>query len=512
MTRLRLAVAAATCCLPLTAAAQISFEPETPAASETAPKDKPAEAPAIASAQDDGWSRPILSFRLTTRLSVSATFEGHDENVADFYRFATASIQTHLGSLRVLVTGRLRWVTTEEAPTKGPFWLFNGSRPRSDFEPSLGETSLSGSNRGIDWSVGLLDIAWGQNVAFSPADVLTPVDMRDLPLVGPDQRIPVPAVRVRGTLGPIGWDVVYLPVFIPSKLPVIGNNWSPYAVVTQPAIPDLQDYLDPTTYSGVQNNLLATKYPQNDLTAPQGGIRISAHPGPLAVALTWAAIFDPSPLVTISPNFRQFVTAVQSGNSLNEDLAALALQGDLQNGVAPLSATYQRTNVFAADAAVLTGPVRWTLDVGYSPGRVFPLFDLTSTVKPLLNGVAGLEWEGPPLIAAGVYSAVAFNVNPGEKLLFFDSASAAADRERNVSLTLGYVAVRETLLNDRLGLNLAGMVTFAGDFIAVPAASWHIQDAHTLSLGADIIGGPRGSFGAAYQRNTDVFVQYVLSL
>lgn len=486
---------------PAIASAQISFEPETaaPAVAPTPPV-------------DEGWAKPQLSFRLNTRLYVSTTFPGGDENVADWYRFATASFRTEWKGIRVLISARLRWDSVEEAPTKGVFWLFNGTKARSEFEPSLGETSISGTLWGIDWSAGMLDIAWGQNAAFAPADVLNPIDMRDGPILTPDQRIPIPAVRLRGSVGIFSWDAAWLPVFMQSQLPVIGNNWSPYAVAMSPAIPDLQNYVDPTTYAALNSNLIATKYPQLDLTAPQGGVRFSLHPGPLTMAVTWANIFDRQPLVQVSNDFRSLISAVQSGNQLGELISASALQTDLQNGVAPLTATYLRTNIFAFDAALSTGPVRWTLDALWSPARVVPLLDLTSEAKPMGQGVFGFEWEGPPIIGAGVYGILAQNVLPGERLLYFDTPSTPAERERDDWLALGYLAVREMLLDDRLELALTGLCTFTGDFMALPAVRWHIRDAHSLGLGANLIGGPAGSFGAAYSRNDEVFVEYVLTL
>src|SRR4051812_11321089 len=107
--------------VPTAARAQISFEPESTEAAQ-----KP-ETPSPAPKKVEGWSPPELAFRLNTRLSVDTAFEGHHENVAEWYRLATGSVKTHFGSLRLLLTARLRWVSVEEAPASGAFWLFNGT-------------------------------------------------------------------------------------------------------------------------------------------------------------------------------------------------------------------------------------------------------------------------------------------------------------------------------------------------------------------------------------------------
>jgi hypothetical protein len=518
----RLAGAIAILCA-LTAApasAQISFEPEAPAKQEepTAPKqdEPPPPPPPPAPKKEDTWTPPVLDFRLMSRLSIDTAFEGGNESVLNFYRFATGSISTRRGKLRLLFTVRLRWVTVEEAPKKPPFWIFNGTRPRSEFEPSLGETSVSGTNFGLDWSAGLLDVSWGQNPAFSPADVLTPIDTRDGPMPTTDGRLPVPAVRIRGNVGPISWDAIYLPVFFPSRLPVIGNDWSPYPLASSPAIPDLQGRVDPTTFASVNSTLGATHFPQLDLTEPQGGLRVSAHPGPLVVALSWSEFFDRSPVLSVSPGLRLALKGLldtDSNEQLGDFLNASTLLGqEKAQNIAPLTGTFLRTRVFAFDGALTTGPLRWTLDVGYSPQRVFPLPDLTSTVRPMLSGLAGVEWEGPPVIAAGVYSVLALNIPAGVRILYLDPANVNTDRERIASLSIAYVLLRWLLLEDRLELGLSGLVSFRADWFALPSVHWHVGDAHSVGVGANLLGGPAGGFGASYQRNNEAYVEYVLKL
>jgi hypothetical protein len=480
------------------AAAQVTFEAE-----ETAPAPKPAPEPA--------WSSPQLDFRLVTRLSVDLAFEGGGENVASLYRFATASFRTERGPLRLKISARLRWVTTEERPSSGSFWLLNGDRRRSDFEPSLGETSVSLTRWGVDWSAGFLDIAWGQNPAFSPADVLTPVDLRDGPFATPDTRLPVPAVRAKGAFGPIRWDAVWIPVFMPSKIPLYGNDWSPFVAVRSPALPDLSRYLDPTTFAAIEANPTATALPQADLTQPQGGVRLSTRLGNVDLAASWAEFVDRQPQLKLSNAFRQFVQAFQS----TDQFAMLTSANTLIASIAtepPVTATYLHTRVFAVDAALSMGRLRWTLDAGYSPRRVFPLADLTSTVLPMASGALGVEWEGPPVVAMGVYSLAALQVPAEQRLLYLETEVTPASSTRDVFMTLAYLSASDSFFDDRLSVSVNGIVTQHGDFFLTPAARWRIHDAHTLALGANLIGGRSGSIGAAYHRNNEAYFEYVLKI
>jgi hypothetical protein len=482
------------------AQAEITFEEEEP---EAAPSPEPEKKKPAEEKKPETWSPPQVDFRLVSRLAVDTSFDGGGENVASLYRFAVASIRTEKGATRLKLSARLRWVTTTEAPIP--------KNRRSAFEPMFGESSISTTKWGIDWSAGFLDVVWGQNPAFAPADVLTPLDTRDGPLPTTDARLATPAVRAKGKLGEIRWDAVWLPVHLPNRVPLIGNDWSPFPLVASSALPNPASYIDPTLYPLLESNPTATKLPHADLTAPQGGLRLSTRAGAFDFGLSWAEFYDRQPRLQISAEFSRFLKAMQGEDISEQFLAAGAFQSSLQAGKAPFTATYQRTRVFAVDSAWQKDRLRITLDAGYSPMRVFPKRNLTSTVHPMVSGVLGFEWEGPPIIAAGLYSMAALHVRQDEQLLYLESPRSEASADRTVSLSLGYLTAQHRFLDERLQVQLTGMVTQHLDFFAQPRVGWRYRDAHTFTLGALFVGG-RGVLGTAYRRNSEAYVEYALAL
>ncbi len=466
----------------------VTFEPET---SDDAPP-------------PDEWTTPEVSFDLTARLALDTAFDSPGENVASLLRRARLSVATSKGALHLKLGLRLRWLTTMES--------LSGARRRSALEPQPGETEVAFSAAGIAWTAGLLDVAWGENPAFAPADVLTPLDLRDGPLGGPDARLVVPALRAQGAIGWLHWDAVYLPLFEPSKLPMFGNDWGPFVPGRATVVPDLSPSVDATTLPSLEQQPFVTKSPQLDLTAPQGGLRLSVRPsGSSELALTWAEVFDRQPRYTFSPAFERFSAALQQNDRSGMLLALIDLQGETDRGVAPLTAEYVRTRVFALDGAVSAGKLRFTLDAGYSPVRVFPTVDLHTVLHPLASGALGLEYEGPPTLAAGVATYAVFDVGADERLLYLDLPNPPAVR-RDVVLPLAYLVASERLCEDRLTLLVTALASSRGDFLAVPQAAWAFSDAQSLSAGALFLGGPPEGLGWTYHHNDEAFLAYHLAL
>lgn len=493
------------------AGAGVVFEPETPQPPGITPESVPAEAPA-----PEAWSAPRVSFQLVARLALDTRFEGGGENVVALARRAQLTLATDRGPLRLAAGARLRWVSAAEAPASGAFLLVNGARPRSAFEVLPAPTFVGLVHGGVELEAGLLDLAWGQNPAFAAADVLNPLDLRDGFFGGTATRLPVPATRLRGDLGPVRWDAVWLPVFVPSRLPLLGNDWSPFAPGATYSFPDPSAYLDPTAYAALEPVLLATEYPPPDLTTPQGGLRLATTLGALDVAVSWVELYDRQPLVTLSPAARALARAVQDGERDRALLAALELAGSLDPArrptcdEAPVCGRYVRTRVFAFDAALLTGPVRWTLDAGWSPRRVLTTTALDTVTHPLATGTLGLEWDELPL-AAGLSVSAAFDVPAGERLLFLESDTGPAPA-RTVVRLLGYVTAAHAFLDDRLRLSVTALATPALDLLATPQLEWRPADALALRLGANLIAGAPGGPGARYARNSDAYVELGLDL
>lgn len=486
---------ALTLCLALasTAQAEITFEAEDPA-----PQSPPVPTPPV-----EEWSRPELSLTLAARAATDLAFDAEGENVVSLLRKGRLSLVTKHGKTRMKLSARARWVTSAES--------LDGTRRRSTFDLLPSETAIETTWHGVELSAGLIEPSWGQNPLFSAADVLSPVDLRDGPFTATDARLATPGLRARGSIGDTKWDAVYLPLFMPSKLPLFGNDWSPFAAGRSTLVPDVSRLLDPTLLGSIESTGLATRLPQNDLTSPQGGLRVSHAFGDLEVALTWAEHFDRMPRATYSPSFERLLDAISRKDSGAQLSALVNVQDELAKGGTPLLSEYVRTRTFALDAAWLIGPVRLTLDAGFSPLRVFPTFDLRTTTHPAGSGALGLEYAGDTTLACGIATQAAFGVPVDERLLFLDDD--ASTRPASVAMIgIGYLFVAHRWFDDRLRAQFSGLASHRGDFLATPQVTWAIGDAHRLSLGALLVAGPSGGPGAIYHRNNEAYFEYIFQL
>ncbi len=450
------------------------------------------------------WTTPEVGFDLSVRAAMDTAFDQPGENVVSLLNRAHLHVQTSKGSLHLRLGLRLRWFATAQSLSLAKRW--------SEVEPTPGESWVAFPAFGVDWTAGLLDISWGENPVFAPADVLTPVDLRDGPAAGRDARLVIPAVRAQSRIGLLHWDAAFLPVFVPSKLPLFGNDWGPFVPGRATALPDLSKWVDPTTLAYFDSEPYVTRSPQLDLTAPQGGVRLTLRPlGPAELSVTWAEVFDRQPRTTFSPAFESFTRALSGNDQLGMLDALLRIQEDESQGIAPLSAEYVRTRVFALDGAVSSGKLRFTLDAGYSPTRVFPTTDLHTVLHPLASGALGLEYQGPPILAAGIATDAVFDVGANEKLLYLDAPDVKPER-RTVVLPLLYLVGTEKLFDDRLALTLTALASSRGDWLAMPQASWAFTDQQTVQAGALLLDGPTGGIGWMYHHNDEAFVTYRLAL
>jgi hypothetical protein len=76
----------------------------------------------------------------------------------------------------------------------------------------------------LDLRVGKQKIVWGRADGFNPTDNLTPFDYLDLM---ENERIGVTALRARQYWGSASLDMVWIPTFTPTRLPLLAQRWFP---------------------------------------------------------------------------------------------------------------------------------------------------------------------------------------------------------------------------------------------------------------------------------------------
>lgn len=76
----------------------------------------------------------------------------------------------------------------------------------------------------LDLRLGKQEIRWGRADGFNPTDNLNPYDYLN---TFSDQRIAVPAVKADTYLGGARFEVIWLPFYTPTRLPLLGQRWFP---------------------------------------------------------------------------------------------------------------------------------------------------------------------------------------------------------------------------------------------------------------------------------------------
>lgn len=87
--------------------------------------------------------------------------------------------------------------------------------------PSLQEGYLEIHGKNMDLRAGKQVVVWGTADSFNPTDNLNPKDYTTGSLEVEDQRVAIPALRLDYYLGRITLGGVWIPYFMPAKLPVI---------------------------------------------------------------------------------------------------------------------------------------------------------------------------------------------------------------------------------------------------------------------------------------------------
>lgn len=212
------------------------------------------------------------------------------------------------------VTDGLRWqlsaIGSWGGPPKSPSaGVFEYDRTYQNLSPSLqlGETFLEIGDPRVEVRIGLLEFNWGRLDAFSPLDVLSPRQYED-PLVEAlrDQKIAVPAVSwslfFADDETPLPGDVrltlVWQPIDVPWRFPLLGERWYPPAGRTRSTFT-----FDGVTLDVTQRTRNAPP-PARRFDNGNVGVRLAVSGGAVDWALTFIDGFDTQPSFAVPIRLR----------------------------------------------------------------------------------------------------------------------------------------------------------------------------------------------------------------
>jgi hypothetical protein len=310
-------------------------------------------------------------------------------------------------------------------------------RDRGIRRPAFAIRQASGTIRGgrVVVDVGKQFIRWGK------ADILTPTDRfapKDFLEVTDDEFLAVTGARVQYESGPQSLDIVWVPTFTPSRIPLLNRRWASVPIPAGPAI-----------------------FSEQDVTFParsQFGARWGFVGSGYEWSLSYFDGFNHLPEITVSP------------------LLYPAIQ--LRRSYAPL-------RMAGADAAV---PFTWFT----VKGEAALLKTTSTTADDVVLYVIQLERQAGELSLVGGYAGEvvtarrsSFNFAPDRGLAraFLGRASYTIDTNRSIALE---AALRQ---------NAAG-VWVKTEYSQAKGAHWR------ATLAGTVIGGKEKDFFGQYRRNS----------
>lgn len=381
---------------------------------------------------------------------------------------------------------------------------------RGELSPELREAYLGFYWPSVDLRIGQQRIAWGRSDFQSPNDVLNARDLRDPFLAETELRhVPTMAVRSNFTTGPLTFEAVVSPLFVPDRYDVYGSTWS---AVQRRSPEQYQRFLgttslvvDPTVAGELRDLLRATELPAANGKGVSAGARLSASLTGTDFGLYYHYGYDSTPFVRIDPLFSAYLrdTSLPSISEASSSFAGIeqALEPVLQlidQGVDPYTSRYLRRHHVGMDASTMLGPILLRVDAAYQTRRVFYTQDLSSYSAPAALGVFGIEYHTGSLSEVVLLELLATH-------LLANRPPVLLGYERTTTALAGTV---RWSLGELWGVDLRGVVGLNPETYALrPALTFQPTESVLVRMGALLVSGSTMSFGWYFSDNDTAFLQ-----
>jgi len=313
----------------------------------------------------------------------------------------------------------------------------------------------------IDLRIGKQQIIWGKADGVFITDIISPKDLSEFLLPDFEEiRIGVNAIKADYYFGNHTLEIVWLPVFEPTRLPEQNSIWLPdMDFPVAPAFDESGRAVKPT----LGNSELFAKY----------AAITSAIDFELVAGYAW----DDDPALHVSrvidPETRQ--------------LSALTVRPQ-----------HHRLSIAGGSFSTSVGPIVLRAESAYYDGKRFattkPLDDDGIAKKDYIHYLVGVDASVWDLTLSGQFIQQA--------ILNYDAALQQDEFENTMTLLLRRDLFRETLTVDLfsyIGLN-------SGDALIRPRIYYDLTDGVELLLGANIFSGNEGRFGQ-YDDNDMLYVK-----
>ncbi len=232
--------------------------------------------------------------------------------------------------------GTVRKPPRDNALFKSYDAVYQSNSPYLEFK----EFFITHSSGPLDLRAGLQRFAWGRLDEYPPNDLLNPWDYTQFirkPLE--DRKIGVPSLSATLTSGDWAWDAVWVPVFVPYRLPMPDERWSATSIAS-------------TLLQAVPNAKITPQepdLPDHTIENSSVGMRIK-RTGDIEWAVNFFNGYDPRPVFKTTA-----LVIVPQGTSILID-----------PGYVP---DFHRISVFGTDAAVVRGDLSIRAEAAYTIDR-----------------------------------------------------------------------------------------------------------------------------------------------
>ncbi|MBP7342302.1 MAG: hypothetical protein PHG54_05440 [Smithellaceae bacterium] len=414
----------------------------------------------------------------------------HSESVTEYPSLlGQLKVDTKPSPLRFHMWLEGGWDGSVTLPVEDHSTLKFGDRVYQSTTPFLEFKELYGSYS-TDWlevRAGIQRFAWGRLDEYPVNDLLNPWDYSQFlrkPLE--DRKIGVPSLSTRLSHDTWSLDAVWVPVFIPYRLPLSTERWSPFNQMV-------------ARFNNLPVNFLTSDadLPSRNLASGSGGLRLSKT-GIVDWNINLFHGYDPRPVMKAT----QLIIAPVAG------------QVAVEPGTV---ADFHKMSSFGVDAAFVTGPWSLRAEAAYAIGRYFN---------------TNLErWGYPAVPAFGVYP-LAPNEHKSDSLEYgvgadyrvFEDCLLTMQAQQTVILdrpdslyqqkfeTIFWANLRNGFLNQRILTNLNAAYNPEHGGVMARANVWYVlSDFWKVGIAAVGFWGPDQSLFGRYKTNDQVEVDLVFS-
>lgn len=324
----------------------------------------------------------------------------------------------------------------------------------------LWESYLNYKSGNLNVRLGKQVIRWGKGDQINPTDNFTPEDFTEFLSIDEraERKLPAWMANIDYSFSPYRLELIWLPFFVPSRLPETGSDWEPFL------------------YKGYRNvsNVKEPERPKRNLASQVVALKLARNTEDYDLSASYAYHYDEIPSLYLNP------------------------------ATLETAQLYPRQHTFGADFETLIGKIGVRGEFAYTLGDVFlsygAMYPDTTIEKDSFNGVVGIDYTYSNDIYLNLQYALQY---------IPDHESNMVPRRYEDSIIC---KVSRQFLNDTLTFEAWGrLFLYELDLYYTLKGEYDITDSLKVALGYDAYYGEPGALLGQYANNRQFFGKLKLS-